>query len=69
MKKINLKDVKNAISRDELRAIKGGSGPWCPGTWCGPSPIGSFQYYCSTPYGHLFAIYRNNSELCYIQQY
>jgi len=34
MKKIKLSDVKNALNRDELRTIKGGSfcfgSDWCP---------------------------------------
>ena len=31
MKKIQLADVKNAMKRDELRVIHGGSGPYCGG--------------------------------------
>jgi natural product precursor len=64
MKKINLKDVKNAISRDELRAVKGGSGPWCPGRWCGHS-AGTFLYHCTTPEGYTWVIRVYNGEICY----
>lgn len=68
MKKINLKDVKNAISRDELRAIKGGSGPWCPGFWCGLYLSGTYQYTCTSPFGDRYDIWRKGSgELCYVQ--
>jgi hypothetical protein len=28
MKKISLKDVKNSLKRDEMRAISGGCGAW-----------------------------------------
>ena len=64
MKKINLRDVKFAISRDELRAINGGSGPWCPGRWCGHNH-GTFLYHCTTPEGYTWIIRSYNGEICY----
>ncbi|UUF15758.1 MULTISPECIES: hypothetical protein [Flavobacterium] len=39
MKKISLKDVKDALSRDEMRLIKGGCGHTCwQGLCIGPDP-------------------------------
>jgi natural product precursor len=43
MKKISLSNVKNALDRDELRAIKGGSA-WCVYSGCDVCPQN-----CSTP--------------------
>ena len=51
MKKISLKDVKNSLSRDEMRMISGGSsscGHSCSSSWgCGQNNCG----YCASKWG------------------
>lgn len=49
MKKISLKDVKNSLKRDEMRAITGGCGYSCGGTsTCRQWSNGQGIPYCSS---------------------
>ena len=68
MKKISLLDVKRALTRDDLRSIKGGSGPWCYGhPPCSHWQQGGGAYVgsCGAPGSNQWNIYQFPTGRCY----